>query len=83
MNIMKKIYLLLLFCMTMSASFAQTKSLHQLQQDFVNLRFGMFIHFNMPTYANEDWPDPDASPSLFNPVKLDCQQWAKAAKSAT
>jgi len=82
MNIMKKIYLLLLFCMTMSASFAQTKSLHQLQQDFVNLRFGMFIHFNMPTYANEDWPDPDTSPSLFNPVKLDCQQWAKAAKSA-
>jgi alpha-L-fucosidase len=30
----------------------------------------------------EDWADPDASPSIFNPAKLDCSQWAKAAKSA-
>ncbi|SFE73636.1 alpha-L-fucosidase [Pedobacter antarcticus] len=56
--------------------------LHQLQQQFVDLRFGMFIHFNIPTYANADWPDPDAPASLFNPVDLDCDQWAKAAKAA-
>ena len=42
----------------------------------------MFIHFNMPTFFNEDWPDPDAAPELFNPVRMDCKQWAKAAKSA-
>ena len=53
-----------------------------LQQQFVDLRFGMFIHFNIPTYMNQDWPDPDASPSIFNPTKLNCDQWAKAAKSA-
>lgn len=52
------------------------------QQDFVNLRFGMFIHFNIPTFMDEDWADPDASPSLFNPTKLNCGQWARAAKSA-
>ena len=56
--------------------------LANLQQQFVDLRFGMFIHFNIPTYMNQDWPDPDASPSLFNPTKLNCDQWAKAAKSA-
>jgi alpha-L-fucosidase len=56
--------------------------LAQLQQQFVDLRFGMFIHFNIPTYMNQDWPDPDASPSIFNPTKLNCDQWAKAAKSA-
>ncbi|MDE1191720.1 MAG: alpha-L-fucosidase [Arachidicoccus sp.] len=56
--------------------------LYSLQQQFVNLKFGMFIHFNIPTYANQDWPDPDMSPALFNPVKLNCDQWAKAAKSA-
>lgn len=61
---------------------AQTKSLHQLQQEFIDLRFGMFIHFNIPTFAPDDWPDPDLSPDVFNPVKLDCNQWAKAAKSA-
>jgi alpha-L-fucosidase len=63
-------------------STAQVKSLEQLQQDFVNLRFGMFIHYNIPTYMPEDWADPDVSPSIFNPTKLDCSQWAKAAKSA-
>ncbi|BAU53564.1 alpha-L-fucosidase [Mucilaginibacter gotjawali] len=56
--------------------------LASLQQQFADLRFGMFIHFNVPTYMNQDWPDPDASPSLFNPTKLNCGQWAKAAKSA-
>ena len=65
-----------------TATSAQTTSLDALQRRFVDLRFGMFIHFNMPTYVDEDWPDPDASPELFNPVKLDCRQWARAAKSA-
>ncbi|RAJ35768.1 alpha-L-fucosidase [Pedobacter cryoconitis] len=63
-------------------SFPKGKELATLQQDFVDLRFGMFIHYNIPTYVDADWPDPDASPAIFNPKKLDCEQWAKAAKSA-
>ncbi|MDR2920010.1 MAG: alpha-L-fucosidase [Tannerella sp.] len=58
------------------------RNLPELQQEFVNLRFGMFIHYNIPTYMDEDWADPEASPTLFNPTKLDCGQWAKAAKDA-
>lgn len=42
----------------------------------------MFIHFNIPTFMSDDWADPDASPSIFNPRKLDCNQWAKTAKEA-
>lgn len=61
---------------------APAKSLHELQQAFVDLRFGMFIHYNMPTYSSEDWPDPDMPVSAFAPTKLDCGQWARAAKSA-
>ena len=61
---------------------AAEKSLHQLQQEFVDLRFGMFIHFNIPTFSPEDWPDPDQPAYTFNPTKLDCRQWAQAAKSA-
>jgi alpha-L-fucosidase len=57
-------------------------SLAGLQQQFVDLRFGMFIHFNIPTYMNQDWPDPETPASLFNPRKLNADQWAKAAKSA-
>ena len=79
---------LMAFCLnvfTANAQSAASKSqlpLSQLQQQFVDLRFGMFIHFNIPTYMDQDWPDPDASPSIFNPTKLNCDQWAKAAKSA-
>lgn len=58
------------------------KSLIENQQSFVDLRFGMFIHFNIPTFMDEDWADPDASPELFNPTRMNCGQWAKAAKSA-
>lgn len=56
--------------------------LRTLQQQFVDLKFGMFIHFNIPTFMSDDWADPDASPAIFNPVKLDCNQWAEAAKAA-
>ncbi|MET0636723.1 MAG: alpha-L-fucosidase [Chitinophagaceae bacterium] len=56
--------------------------LKKLQQNFVDLRFGMFIHFNIPTYANSDWPDPETPARLFNPQKLDAGQWARAARSA-
>lgn len=77
----------LLLCLQLSGVLAQMKAvkplpLHQLQQQFVDLRFGMFIHFNIPTYSTADWPDPETSASLFNPTDLDCEQWAKAAKSA-
>jgi len=63
-------------------SYTNPGGLHALQQQFVDLRFGMFIHFNIPTFADADWPDPDLPASVFNPVKLDCNQWARAAKSA-
>ncbi|MCD8318481.1 MAG: alpha-L-fucosidase [Paraprevotella sp.] len=42
----------------------------------------MFIHFNMPTFADEDWPDPDMPGQDFYPRKLDCNQWADAAVEA-
>jgi len=64
------------------AAKAPSRPLPQLQQEFVDLRFGMFIHFNIPTFMEADWPDPAASPSLFAPTQLNCDQWAKAAKSA-
>lgn len=60
----------------------QQPSLHERQQQFTDLRFGMFIHFNIPTFMEDDWADPDASPAIFNPRKLDCRQWADAAVSA-
>ncbi len=81
---MKKLTLILVSALmagVMTAS-AQPKSLHQLQQEFVDLRFGMFVHFGLPTFQEADWTDPQLSPEVFNPVKLDTDQWVKVAKSA-
>jgi len=75
-----------LFCVffpfVLAAQSAKQQPLPQLQQAFIDQRFGMFIHFNIPTFMSDDWADPDASPALFNPTRLDCNQWATAAKSA-
>lgn len=79
---MRRILLLPLLLLACLCAAAQQHSLRELQQAFVDLRFGMFIHYGMPTYSTEDWPDPDQPVSDFQPTHLDCQQWAKAAKSA-
>ena len=87
----KKLLLFALFIMLMQTPLSskgqnavvnKPHALSELQQQFADLRFGMFIHFNIPTFMNQDWPDPDAQPGIFNPGKLNCDQWAKAAKSA-
>jgi len=59
-----------------------TKSLLQQQQEFLNLKTGMLIEFNLPTYCQNHWIEPNISIDIFNPTKLDCNQWAEAAKSA-
>ena len=79
---MRRFILLPLLLLNALCTVAQEKSLFQLQKAFVDLRFGMFIHYNMPTYSTEDWPDPDQPVTDFAPTRLDCRQWAKAAKSA-
>lgn len=73
------------------------EKLLQRQKFFVNLRFGMFIHFNSATvqFATGDLSDWEYDyenagaprrfpfePKDWNPTELDCAQWAKAAKSA-
>jgi hypothetical protein len=42
------------------------RPLRDLQQQFVDLRFGMFLHFNMATFQDREWGDPTSSPELFH-----------------
>jgi alpha-L-fucosidase len=53
-----------------------------LQKDFLKLRFGLFLHFNMATYINREWANGYEDPTLFKPAKLDCRQWAEVAYAA-
>lgn len=77
-----KYVLILLMGVGCVSAQAQDK-LKEMQQKFVNDKFGMFIHFNMPTFTDEDWPNPDAPVETFYPAKLNCEQWADAAISAS
>jgi alpha-L-fucosidase len=49
---------------------------------FADLRFGMFNHFNMGTFTDEEWARPNQDPKLFAPPQVDCDQWAEAAVAA-
>lgn len=78
----KTLTLLFTLALVSLYGYGQQQTLHELQQEFVDLRFGMFIHFGIPTYSPEDWPDPQMPASEFNPARLDCHQWARAARDA-
>ena len=61
-------FVLSVFCSANLWCQGKQNSLAELQQSFVNMKFGMFIHFNMGTFLDNDWADPDAPLSLFNPT---------------
>ncbi len=62
--------------------YRQDKPLLELQQAFLDLRFGMFLHFNMATFQDREWGDPEGPTSAFDPSGLDTDSWAAAALSA-
>jgi alpha-L-fucosidase len=56
-------------------------ALEELQRAYVELRFGMFIHFGILTYTGS-WAQGNLPIDMFNPTKLDPAQWADAAVAA-
>jgi alpha-L-fucosidase len=64
------------------AADAAAPKLTAAQRSFMTWRFGMFIHFNLGTFCDNDWAGGYEDPALFNPTKLDCGQWADVAKEA-
>lgn len=41
-----------------------------------------FVHFGVNTFTNKEWGDGTEPEAIFNPTKLDCDQWVAAIKSA-
>ena len=47
-----------------------------------DMEMGMFCHFGMNTFCDQEWGDGTDSAEIFNPEQLDARQWARTAKRA-
>ncbi|MDF2922428.1 MAG: Alpha-L-fucosidase [Paenibacillaceae bacterium] len=52
------------------------------QMKWQDMEMGMFCHFGLNTYYDQEWGTGDESPARFNPVELDAGQWVRTAKEA-
>lgn len=52
------------------------------QLDWYEIESYAFIHFGPNTYTDREWGLGNEPESIFNPTKLDCDQWVEAIKSA-
>jgi len=60
---------------------SQRLSLEQLRK-WESLQYGMFIHFGMSTFAQNELPDGKAPATTYAPDRLDVDQWVSVARDA-
>jgi len=58
-----------------------TAQLDSVQQSFLDLKYGMFIHYNMSTYQQTQWASV-TTPGEFNPEEINVESWVQAAVDA-
>jgi alpha-L-fucosidase len=54
----------------------------QRQLNWQKMELISFIHFGMNTFTGREWGTGKEDPQMFNPVKLDAEQWVRAIKNA-
>ena len=52
------------------------------QQEQINRKYGMFIHFGVNTFHDEEWTDGSKPVESYCPTTIDARQWVKTAKDA-
>lgn len=52
------------------------------QQEQINRKYGMFVHFGINTFHNEEWTDGSKPVSSYSPTTIDAKQWVETAKAA-
>ena len=90
---MKKIFLTIsVICILFSVSCMQTKTgiecpvpattPNKYQQAQIKRKYGMFIHFGINTFHNQEWTDGSLPASSYRPSAIDAKQWVETAKKA-
>ena len=54
----------------------------QKQLNWFSMEMYAFIHFSPNTFTDLEWGDGTEPESVFNPTRLDCDQWVAAIKAA-
>lgn len=52
------------------------------QQAQIIRKYGMFIHFGMNTFHDQEWTDGSKPASSYEPTTINAEQWVKSAKDA-
>lgn len=52
------------------------------QQKQIARKYGMFIHFGLNTFQDQEWTDGSKPASSYRPTTVDTDQWIRAAKEA-
>lgn len=82
----KKIFVSFLACFISSFLFAQvlrpSEKPNKTQQLMQKRGYGMFIHFGVNTFTDQEWSDGSISAEKYHPTHLDCDQWVRVARDA-
>lgn len=52
------------------------------QQKQIDRKYGMFIHFGINTFHDEEWTDGSKPASSYAPTAIDAEQWVRSARDA-
>lgn len=52
------------------------------QQAQIDRRYGLFCHFGINTFLDQEWSDGTAPATAYAPTAIDADQWALAAREA-
>ena len=63
----------------LESAFIMEPTMSAAQKAWLDLQYGLFIHFGPNTFAGAAWGDGAFPAADFAPGKLDCRQWAELA----
>ncbi|MDF2541372.1 MAG: calcium:sodium exchange protein [Herbinix sp.] len=55
---------------------------NEMQKEQIKRKYGMFLHFGMNTFLNQEWSDGKALVTHYQPKGIDARQWVRTAYEA-